>query len=327
MRRRAFIALLGGGAVAAWPLGARAQRPMPVIGYLSPGSPETDEYRLVALRRGLNETGYTEGQSVAIEYRWAQGQYDRLPALAADLVRRQVSVIITPGAPATVAAKAATSTIPIVFGLGMDPAQSGLVASLNRLGGNLTGLANFGAELTGKRLDLLHELTPVPPIVALLVNPTNNSNIESETTALRETTRSLGLQLNILPASTASDIDAAFDTLAKIRAGALVVAGDPFLTNRRDQIVALASRYAVPAIYGWREYPAEGGLMSYGPNLADSYRLAAVYVAKILKGTSPADLPVEQSVKIELVINLKTAKTLGLAVPMTLLGRADEVIE
>ncbi len=247
--------------------------------------------------------------------------------LAEDLVHRQVAVIVTPAAPPAFAAKAATSTIPIVFVLSIDPVQSGLVASLNRPGGNVTGVANLTAELAGKRLDLLHELVPTAAAVALLVNPTNTSNSELETRSLRDVSRSLGLQLHVLPASTASEIDAAFGTLVELRAGALVVSVDPFFTNRRDQITALAARYAVPAIYGWREYPAEGGLMSYGTNLADTYRLAGIYTAKILKGVKPADLPVEQAVKLDLVINLKTAKALGLTIPQTLLGRADEVIE
>ena len=326
MRRRDLLALLGGAAVA-WPVGVRAQQPMPVIGYLSPGSPESDEFRLIAFRQSLKEIGYVEGENVAIESRWAQGQYDRLPVLAEDLVHRQVAVIVTPAAPPAFAAKAATSTIPIVFVLGIDPVQSGLVASLNRPGGNVTGVANLTAELAGKRLDLLHELVPTAAAVALLVNPTNTSNSELETRSLRDVSRSLGLQLHVLPASTASEIDAAFGTLVELRAGALVVSVDPFFTNRRNQITALAARRAVPAIYGWREYPAEGGLMSYGTNLADTYRLAGIYTAKILKGASPADLPVQQAVKLDLVINLKTAKALGLTIPQTLLGRADEVIE
>jgi ABC-type uncharacterized transport system substrate-binding protein len=312
---------------AALPLVAHAQQPMPVIGYLSPGSAESDEFRLTAFRQSLKEIGYVEGENVAIESRWAQGQYDRLPVLAEDLVHHQVAVIVTPAAPPAFAAKAATSTIPIVFVLGIDPVQSGLVASLNRPGGNVTGVANLTAELAGKRLDLLHELVPTAAAVALLVNPTNTSNSELETRSLRDVSRSLGLQLHVLPASTASEIDAAFGTLVELRAGALVVSVDPFFTNRRNQITALAARRAVPAIYGWREYPAEGGLMSYGTNLADTYRLAGIYTAKILKGASPADLPVEQAVKLDLVINLKTAKALGLTIPQTLLGRADEVIE
>jgi putative ABC transport system substrate-binding protein len=323
MRRRDLITLFAGTAVA-WPPAAPAQQPMPVIGYLGSGPPEPD--RLTAFRRGLNETGYVEGQNVAIEYLWAQGQYDRLPALVADLVRRQVTVIVAAGVPTALAAKAATATIPIVFTLGVDPVQAGLVASLNRPGGNITGVVLL-AEVAAKRLDLLHELVPTSPVVALLINPTNPANAEVQTRSLQDAARSLGLQLHVLRASTVSEIDAAFGTLVELRAGALVVAGDPFLTNRRAQIVALAARYAVPAIYAWREFAEAGGLMSYGPDLADSSRLAGVYTGKILKGAKPADLPVEQAVKIQLVINLKTAKTLGLTVPLPLLGRTDEVIE
>jgi putative ABC transport system substrate-binding protein len=323
MRRRDLITLFAGTAVAR-PLAAPAQQPMPVIGYLGSGPPEPD--RVTAFRRGLNETGYVEGQNVAIEYLWAQGQYDRLPALVADLVRRQVTVIVAAGVPTALAAKAATATILIVFTLGVDPVQAGLVASLNRPGGNITGVVLL-AEVAAKRLDLLHELVPTSPVVALLINPTNPANAEVQTRSLQDAARSLGLQLHVLRASTVSEIDAAFGTLVELRAGALVVAGDPFLTNRRAQIVALAARYAVPAIYAWREFAEAGGLMSYGPDLADSSRLAGVYTGKILKGAKPADLPVEQAVKIQLVINLKTAKTLGLTVPLPLLGRTDEVIE
>jgi putative ABC transport system substrate-binding protein len=327
MKRRNLIALLG-GAAAAWPLATRAQqKAMPVIGYLSAGSPESDNtIRANPFRQGLNETGYVEGQNVTIEYRWAQGQYDRLPALASDLVHRQVTVIAAAGIPPTVAAKAATSTIPIVFVLGIDPAEFGLVAGLNRPGGNITGAAILSVELSAKRLDLLHELLPTASVVAALVNPTN-PRTEPETRSLQDAARSLGLQLHILPASTASEIDAAFGTLAALRVGALAVTGDPIFTNRKDQILALAAGHAVPAIYEWREFAIAGGLMSYGPDLADSYRQAGVYTGKILKGAKPADLPVQQVAKLELVINLTTAKTLGLTIPLPLLGRADEVIE
>jgi putative ABC transport system substrate-binding protein len=327
VRRREFIVFLG--TAAASPCVAHAQQPMPVIGWLSAGSAESDNIpaRLIAFRRGLSDAGYVEGENVAIEYRCAESQYDRAPDLVADLVRRQVSVIFAVGgAPMAFAVKAATTTVPIIFNLG-DPVQLGLVASFNRPGGNVTGVASLAPELAGKRLDLLHELVPAAAVVALLVNPTNTANRELETSSLRDVANSLGLQLHLLSASSAGEIDAAFATLAELRAGALVVSVDPLFTSQRTQIVALAARHAVPAIYGWREYPTEGGLMSYGPNLADSYRLAAVYVAKILKGTSPADLPVEQSVKIELVINLITAKALGLTMPRPLLARADEVIE
>ena len=326
MLRRDVITLLG-GAVVGWPLAARAQQPMPVIGWLSVGSPVSDStVRLSPFRRGLDETGYIEGQNVAIEYRWAEGQYDRLPALAADLVRRQLAVIVAASAPAALAAKAATTTIPIVFLLGIDPVEFGVIASLSRPGGNITGTAILSTELSPKRLQLLHELVPTVAVIGLLVNPTN-PRAEPETRNLQDAASSLGLQLRILPASTASEIDAAFRTLAELQLGALAVPADPFFTNRKDQILALAARYAVPAIYEWREFATAGGLMSYGPDLAESYRKAGIYTGKILKGVKPADLPVEQVVKVELVINLTTARTLGLTIPQWLLGRADEVIE
>jgi putative ABC transport system substrate-binding protein len=318
------LVLLLTGAMTAAPALRAQQKAMPVIGYLGSGSPEPD--RVTAFRQGLNETGYVEAQNVAIEYLWAQGQYDRLPVLAADLVRRQVTVIFAGGVPTALAAKAATTTIPIVFTLGVDPVQFGLVASLNRPGGNITGVVLL-AELAAKRLDLLHELIPTAAAVALLVNPTNSANAEAQTGSLRDAARSLGLQLHVLPASSPSEIDAAFGTFIELRAGALVVAGDPFLFNRRAQIVALAARHAVPAIYAWREFATAGGLMSYGTDIADASRLAGEYTGKILKGAKPADLPVQQAVKVEFVINLNTAKTLGLTIPLPLLGRADEVIE
>ena len=328
MKRRKFIIRLG-SAAAAWPLMARAQQPMPVIGWLSSGSPQSDEIpaRLPAFRQGLNEVGYIEGQNVAIEYRRAEGQYDRFPALAADLVHLQPTVIVTPGPSQAFAAKAATSTIPIVFNLGMDPVQSGLVASLNRPGGNITGVSLLNAELAGKRLDLLHQLLPTAAVVALLVNPTNPSNYEQETRGVADVARSIGLQSHVLRASTPSEIDAAFGALVDLRAAALVVAGDRLFTTQQSQIVALAARHAVPAIYIYREFAEAGGLMSYGADLADSYRQVGVLTGKILNGAKPADLPVQQVVKLELVINLKTAKTLGLTIPQALLGRADEIIE
>ena len=328
MLRREVITLIG-GAVTAWPQIVRAQQPMPVIGYLSPGSPESDKaVRLSGVRQGLNETGYVEGQNVAIEYRWAEGQHDRLPELAADLARRQVAVIVAAGAPPAFAAKATTTTIPIVFIFGNDPVQSGLVASLNRQGGNITGVAALAAELTAKRLDLLHELLPTASVVAQLTNPINPVTDDSETRSLQDAARSLGLQAHVLRASTTSEIDAAFQALIELRAGALVVGDDALFTNQRTQVVALAARHAVPAIYQWRQFVVAGGLMSYGPgDIADIYRQVGVYAGKILKGAKPADLPVQQVVKVELVINLTTAKALGLTVPLPLLGRADEVIE
>jgi putative ABC transport system substrate-binding protein len=328
MRRRDLLGLLG-GAVVAWPVGARAQQPMPVIGYLSGGSSEADNIpdRLTAFREGLNETGFVDGKNVAIEYRWALGQYDRLPALAAELVRRQVTVIVAvAGAPAAFAAKGATETIPIVFNQGIDPVQSGLVASLNRPGGNITGVTILTAELARKRLDLLHELLPTATVVALLVNPTNPVTA-SETRSLEDAARILGLQAHGVEARSPNEIDAAFEALIGLRARALVVSTDPLFTNQRAEIIALAARHSVPAIYAYRLFPAAGGLMSYGADLADSYRQTGVYTGKILKGVKPADLPVQQAVRIDLVINLNTAKALGLTIPPTLLARADEVIE
>jgi putative ABC transport system substrate-binding protein len=285
MTRRDLIALMAGTAIV-WPLTVRAQQPMPVIGYLSPGSPESDAFRLTAFRQGLNETGYVEGQSVAIEYRGAQGENDRLPAPAADLVRRQVTVIAAGGPNPAVAAKAATSTIPIVFVVGIDPVQSGLVASLNRPGGNVTGVVILSEELAAKRLDLLHELVPTAAVVAVLVDPTNPVS-DPQTRNLQDAAHSLGLQLHVLRASTASEIDAAFATLVELRAGALVFGGGPFFTNQRVQIVGLAARHSVPAIYGVRLFPAAGGLMSYGADLADSFRQAGVYAGKSSKVPNP----------------------------------------
>ena len=326
MRRREFITLMG-GSMAAWPLAARAQQPaMPVIGFLHGASPEAYAPMMTAFRQGLKEAGYVEGHNVAIEYRWAEGHYDRLPALAADLVRREVAVIVTGGTPPAFAAKAATSTIPIVINVGIDPVQIGLVASLNRPGGNVTGLAVLTVELAAKQLEVLHELLRTSAAVALLVNPTNPLT-EPETKVVRDAARSLGLQLHVLDASTESEIDAAFGKLVELRAGALVVSVDAFLNSQRAQIVALAARHAVPAIYGVREFAIAGGLMSYGTDLADDYRQVGIYAGKILKGAKPADLPVQQVARVEFVINLKTAKTLGLTFPITLLGRADEVIE
>jgi putative tryptophan/tyrosine transport system substrate-binding protein len=326
MRRREFITLLGGAAVA-WAPAARAQQSaMPVIGFLHGASPEGYGPMVTALRKGLREAGYAEGQNVAIEYRWAEGHYDRLPALAADLVHRQVAVIVTGGTPPAFAAKAVTSTIPIVINVGIDPVQAGLIASLNRPGGNVTGLALLTVELAAKRLELLHELLHTATVVAMLVNATTPLT-EPETRGVLDAGRSLGLQLHVLNASTESGIDTAFRTLVELRAGALIVSVDLFLNNQRAQIVALAARHAVPAIYGVREFAIAGGLMSYGNDLADAYRQSGIYAAKILKGAKPADLPVQQVVRVEFVVNLKTANTLGLTFPITLLGRADEVIE
>jgi putative tryptophan/tyrosine transport system substrate-binding protein len=328
LRRREFI-FLPAASAASWAFAVRAQQePVPVIGYLSTGSPESDNIpsRLIAFRRSLNEMGYVEGQNVAIEYRGAEGQYDRLPSLAADLVQRQVVVIVAPGTASAVAAKAATATIPIVFNIAIDPVQSGLVASLSHPGGNITGVSLMEAELSGKRLDLLHELLPAATVVALLVNPSNPVTA-SETTNLKDAARMLGLQAHGVEARTPTELDAAFQTLADLRVGALVVSADTFFTSQRAQIVSLAARHAVPAIYVYRLFPAIGGLSSYGPDLADSYRQVGELTSKILRATKPADLPVQQAVKLELVINLETARALGLTIPPAILARADEVIE
>ena len=326
MQRRGFITLLG-GAAATWPLAARAQqKAMPVIGYLNTGSPDTNPPLLAAFRQGLSETGYVEGQNLAIEYRWAEGHYDRLPALAADLVGRKVDLIMASSPPSALAAKSATSTIPIVFRGGADPVGDGLVASLARPRGNLTGVGFGGADLTAKRLELLSELVPQAGVIALLVNP-NVSNAEGVIRDLQEAARTKGLQLHVLKASSESEIDTAFASLVQLHAGALVVGADPFLSSRREQLVALASRRAVPSIYAWREFAASGGLISYGPSLTSAFRLVGHYAGKILKGAKPGDLPIEQPTKFELVINLKTAKALGLTIPPSLLQRADQVIE
>ena len=326
MRRRHFITLIG-AAAAVWPLAARGQQAaMPVIGFLHGASFEGYKPMVTSFRQGLKEAGYVDGYNVAIEFRWAEGHYDQLPAMAADLVRRQVAVIVTGGTPAAFAAKEATSTIPTVISVGVDPVQLGLVGSLNRPGGNVTGTAVLTVELGAKKLEMLHELLPTAAAIVLLVNPTN-PNVESETRVVQDAARLLGLHLHVLHASTESQIDAAFGALVELRASALIVGVEPFLNDSRAQIVALAARYAVPAVYGVRDFVTAGGLMSYGTDLVDIYRQSGIYAGKILKGARPADLPVQQLTKVALVINLKTAKTLGLTIPTTLLGRADEVIE
>jgi putative ABC transport system substrate-binding protein len=328
MRRRDFIRVVIGSAVAS-PLAAHAQQPaMPVVGFLSSASPDLYVTRLNAFRQGLKEAGYVEGQNVAIEYRWADGQNDRLPTMAADLVRRQVAVIATPGStPAALAAQAATTTIPIVFSIGGDPVQFGLVASLNRPGGNLTGGTFLSIEVGPKRLELLHELVPMATFVGLLVNPTNPNLAEPTTKNLRAAAHTLGLQLHILNASTDRDFDTVFATLIQLQLGALVIGADPFFSSRLEQLAALTVRHAVPTVYQTREFTVAGGLMSYGASFTDAFRAAGVYTGRILKGDKPADLPVQQLVKVELIINRKTAKALGLTVPPALLARANEVIE
>jgi ABC-type uncharacterized transport system substrate-binding protein len=327
MKRRKFISLLGGAAVA-WPLAARAQQPaMPVIGWLNLLAAGDRPALLEAFRRGLSDTGYVEGRTVTIEYRWAGYQTDRLQALAADLIGRPVAVIAATGGNHTaLAAKALTTTIPIVFTSGIDPVKTGLVANLNRPGGNLTGITWFSSQLTAKGLGLLHELVPNAGVVALLWNPSSPEASSQPAEAL-EAARALGHTLLVLNASAVHEIDAAFTTLVRERAGALVVAGDAVLSGRREQIVALAARHAVPAIYFNREFVEAGGLMSYGNDIADAYRKAGVYTGRILKGARPADLPIDQASKFDLVINLKTAKALGLTVPNSMQLLADEVIE
>jgi putative tryptophan/tyrosine transport system substrate-binding protein len=325
--RHEFVTLLGGAV--AWPRAANAQQPaMPVIGYLDPRSPHTIADQLRAFRQGLKDSGYVEGENVAIEYRWAEGQFDLLPALAAELVRRRVAVIATNGGPAAAfAAKAATTTIPIVFSVAEDPVRLGLVASLARPGGNLTGVNLVLGELTAKRLGLLRELVPGAARVAVLVNPTNSTNAETTLRDVEPAARAVGLQIQLLKASTSQEIEAAFASFVRERPDALFVGHDTFLTNRRVQLVHLATRHAVPATYALRDFAEVGGLMSYGVNITDALRQLGVYAGRILKDAKPADLPVVQSSKFELVINAVTARMLGLTVPPSLLSVADEVIE
>ena len=326
MRRRKFITFLGGAA--AWPIAVRAQQPaMPVIGFLDAGSAAERADVVAEFRKGLAEAGFVEGQNVTLEFRWAQNQYDQLPVLAADLVRRRVDVIAATGGPAALAAKAASATIPIVFRLAVDPIAAGLVASLSHPGGNVTGVTTLNLEVGPKRLEFLHELVPTATIMAALVNPTNPSNAEILSRDLQATARLVGLQLHLLHASSDADIDAAFATLTELRAGGLVIGTDAFFTDRNEKLAALALRYRIPTISQAREFVAAGGLMSYGGIFADSYRLAGVYTGRILKGEKPADLPVQQATKLELFVNIKTAKALGVEVPPTLLALADEVIE
>jgi putative tryptophan/tyrosine transport system substrate-binding protein len=326
MKRREFITLLGGAV--AWPLAARAQQPvMPVIGYLSSETRESEAFRVIPIRQGLQEGGYVEGKNAAFEYRWADGQFDRLPALAADLARRQVSVIVVGGTQAALAAKAATTTIPIVFAIGGDPVQLGLVVSLNRPGGNLTGVTSLNQEVIGKRLELLHETVPAATLVALLVNPRSPSQTESTLKDAQAAARRLGLQLHIVHASSERDFHLLFADLEQQRARALMIGPDPYFTSKSEQLATLSIRYAVPAISPYREFAAAGGMMSYGTNIADLNRRVGLLTSRLLKGEKPVELPVEQAAKLEMVINLKTAKMLGVDVPFGLSAAADEVIE
>jgi putative ABC transport system substrate-binding protein len=330
MKRRAFITFLGGAAAMPsliWPLAARAQqRPTPVIGFLGSTAPDVYAGWVAAFRQGLDEAGFVDGRNVAIEFRWAQGHYDRLPALAAELVSRRVTVILAGSLPSALAAKQATGTIPIVFTMGADPVKLGVVASLNRPGGNVTGVTQYYGALGGKRLELIRELVPSLGVLAVLSNP-NNPNAEDHLDDIQAAARTIGQQIDVVRASSEGEIDAAFAGLSQRRDGALLVADDPLFSLRRDQIVALAARHAVPASYYAREFALAGGLMSYGSSGSDNHRQAGLYVGRILKGTKPSELPVLQPTKFELVINLKAAKALGLTVPPTLLALADEAIE
>ncbi len=328
IRRREFITLLG-GAVAAWPLTARAQHPaMPVVGFLGTSSLEkSGGGSLLASKRGLAETGYVEDRNVTIEYRWADDQYDRLPALALELVRRRVAVLAAPGSPAALPAKAATTVIPIVFMIGSDPVELGLVASLNRPGGNLTGVAYLNVEVAPKRLELLHEFVPTAKSIALLINPANPVTAAAQVKELQAVVPTLGVHLLVVNASNPIEIEDAFATLVRDRVDALQIGVDPLFGNHSDQIVALATRNKIPTIYPWREFTAAGGLMNYGSSIPDAFRQVGVYTGQILKGASPADLPVQRPTKLRFVINLKAARALGIEFPARLLARADEVIE
>jgi ABC-type uncharacterized transport system substrate-binding protein len=327
LRRRQFITLLG-GAAAAWPIAARAQgSARPVVGYLGPGSAVSDAFRVTAFRQGLSEAGFIEGQNVTVDYRWAEEHYDRLPEMAADLVNRHVAVIVATSTPAALAAKGATTTVPIIFETAADPVKLGFVASLNRPGGNVTGVTQLGEEVLPKRLELLHELLPSARVMALLINPADPVLAEPQTRVVLSAAKTFGLELHVLRASTERDFDAVFSKLIELRAGGLVIGGSNVFTGHIDQLAALTVRHAVPAIYQRREFAAAGGLMSYGSSISDTHRIVGLYTGRILKGDNPANLPVQQASKVELYINFKTAKAFGLTVPLPLLGRADEVIE
>jgi putative ABC transport system substrate-binding protein len=325
LKRRDFITLLGGAA--AWPLAAQAQQVgMPVVGLISIRSPDDSAKLIATFRDGLKEFGFVEGQNVRLEHRWADRQYDRLPSLALDLVDQRAAVLVAIANPSALAVKATVRTLPIVFGIGGDPVQLGLVASLNRPGGNITGVSFFTSQLEAKRMGLLHELVPRASVVAVLLNP-NNPTVDVQLREVQEAARSLGLKLHTLHASSEGEIETAFTALVQLQAGGLLVAADSFFFSRRHQLATLANVYAVPAIYEWRDFPEAGGLVSYGTDLANAYRQVGMYTGRILKGEKPADLPVMQSTKFEFVINLRTARALGLDVPPTVLARADEVIE
>jgi len=327
MKRREFITLIG-GAAAMWPLAAFAQQTaMPVVGYLSANSPEGGGSRAAAFRRGLQEVGYAEGQNVTVEYHWAEEQADRLPAMAADLVKRRVTVIATGTTPAVLAAQAATTTIPIVFEMGSDPVRLGLVANLNRPGGNVTGVTNLIVEVTPKRLELLHEMLPAVKVMALLVNSGDRNLAQAQVREVLSAARNLGLELHVLNATSERDFDAVFADIKRLRVGGLVIGAGTVFTAGVNKLAALTARHAVPAIYLYREFPLAGGLMSYASDVLDSYRLAGVYTGRVLKGENPAELPVVQAAKFELVINLTTAKALGINVPPSMQARADEMIE
>ena len=327
MRRREFIALVSGASVA-WPLAARAQQAgVPVVGFLNSGSPDGYALQVSAFRQGLKEAGYVEGRNVTIEYRWANDQNDRLAALADDLVHRRVSVIAATSTPANLVAKAATGTIPIVFTAGGDPVQLGLVASLNQPGGNVTGVTQLVVELAPKRLEVLHELVPTASVIALLVNPNDPTQAETVSRETESAARRLGLQIHILQASAERDLEGVFASFPQMAASALVIGGGAFFNNHTEEMAALAIRHSMPAIAQYRQFVSAGGLASYGGSITESYRLAGIYTGRILRGEKPADLPVQQATKVDLTINLKTAKALGITVPLSLLGRADEVIE
>jgi putative ABC transport system substrate-binding protein len=327
MRRREFIKVIVGAA--GWPLAARAQQPpMPVIGFLNAASAEGYTRQLTAFLKGLGEAGYVDGRNVTIEYRWADGRSDRLPAMVADLVQRQVAVIAATSTPAALAAKASTTTVPIVFETGADPVRLGLVANLNRPGGNITGVTQLSQEVAPKRLQMLHELLPMATSIALLINPSEPTAAETQSRDVLSAARNLGLELHVLNASSESDLDGVFAEVTKMRVGGLVIGGSPFFTSRTKQLGALALRHAVPTVYSYREFAMAGGLLSYGADIADAYHLVGNYTGRILKGDKPGDLPIQQATtKVEMYINLKTAKALGVSIPNTLIGRADEVIE